>query len=61
MEPASAASAVDLQLVRILARMVLRLLDQGQDAPSRESLLRVRPEPPETPETSGEAPKGRAR
>jgi hypothetical protein len=61
MEPASAASAVDLQLVRILARMVLRLLDQGQDAPSRESLSPVRPEPPETPETSGEAPKGRAR
>jgi hypothetical protein len=61
MEPASASSAIDTQLIRTLAQMALRVLNQGLDEPSSESLSRVRPEPPETPETSSEAPKGRAR
>jgi len=61
MEPASVSSAVDMRLIRILARMALRVLDQGLDAPSSESPSRVSPEPPETPETSWDASKGRAR
>lgn len=61
MEPASVSSAVDMRLIRILAKMALQILDQGLDTPSRESPPRVSPEPPDTPETSGDAPKGRAR
>jgi hypothetical protein len=61
MEPASVSSAVDTRLIRILAQMAMQLLDQGLDAPSSKDLSRVRPEPPETLETSSAAPKGRAR
>ena len=61
MEPASVSSAVDVRLIRTLAQMALRVLEQGLDAPSSESLSRVSPEPPDTPETSVDAPKGRAR
>jgi hypothetical protein len=61
MEPASVTSAIDLRLIRTLAKMALHVLEQGLDEPSSESLSRVHPEPPETPETSVDAPKGRAR
>jgi hypothetical protein len=61
MEPASASSGFDAKLIRILTQMALRVLDQGLDAPSRERPSRMRPEPPETPETSGDASKGPAR
>ena len=61
MEPASASSGFDATLIRILTQMALRVLDQGADAPSRERLSRGSPEHPEPPETSGDAPKGRAR
>jgi hypothetical protein len=61
MEPASVTSAVDVRLIRILAKMAWQILDQRQDEPSSESSSRVSPEPPEPPETSVDAPKGRAR
>jgi len=61
MDPASVSSATDLRLIHILAKMALRILDQGVDAPSRESLSRVSPEHLETPDPSGDASKGRAR
>jgi hypothetical protein len=61
MEPTSMGSAVDVRLIRILAKMALQILDQGLDTPSRESPSRGSPEPPETPETSWDASKGRAR
>jgi hypothetical protein len=60
MEPPSATSAIDARLIRILAQMALRVLNQGLNEPSSERLARVRPEHPETPETSWDAPKGRA-
>jgi hypothetical protein len=52
MKPAHVNSAVDFQLVRTLARMALRVLEQGRDAPSSESPSRGSPEPKETQETS---------
>jgi hypothetical protein len=52
MGPAHVNSAVDLRLIRTLARMAMQILDQGLDAPSRERLSRVSPEPKGTPETS---------
>jgi hypothetical protein len=61
MEPASVTSAIDSRLIRILAQMALRVLDQGLDAPSRERLSQASPEHPDTPEPSADAPKGRAR
>jgi hypothetical protein len=61
MEPASVTSAIETRLIRILAQMALRVLDQGHDYPPSESPAYVSPEPPETPETSWEDPKGRAR
>jgi hypothetical protein len=54
MEPARLNSAVDLRLVRTLARMALRVLEQGRDAPPSASPSRVSPEPKGTQETSGE-------
>jgi hypothetical protein len=61
MEPARVSFSFNSQLIYILARMALRVLEQGLDAPSSKDLSRVCPEPPETPETSSEAPKGCAR
>jgi hypothetical protein len=51
MEPASVTSAIDLRLIRILAKMALQLLDQGLDKPSRESLSHGNPEHKGTQET----------
>jgi hypothetical protein len=52
MEPARVSSAIDMRLIRILARMALQVLDKGQDKPSRESLPRVSPKQNQTQETS---------
>ncbi len=52
MEPAHVNSAVDVRLIRILARMALRILEQGLDEPSGERLSRGSPEPKRTQETS---------
>jgi hypothetical protein len=52
MEPAHVNSAVDVRLISTLARMALRLLDQGRDEPSGESPSRGSPEQQEKQETS---------
>jgi hypothetical protein len=59
MEPASVTSAIDLRLIRTLAKMALRVLEQGRDAPSRESPSRVSPEHQGTPETSRDGSPGK--
>jgi hypothetical protein len=52
MEPASVTSPIDVRLIRTLAKMALRVLEQGRDAPSSESPSRVSPGPKGTQETS---------
>jgi hypothetical protein len=61
MEPASVSSAIDMRLIRILAKMALQILDQGLDTPSHESPSHVSPEHKGTPEPSWDASKGRTR
>jgi hypothetical protein len=52
MGTASASSAIDLRLIRVLAAMVLQVLEKGLEQPSTESLSRVSPEHQGTQETS---------
>ena len=61
MEPASATSAIDSRLIRILAQMAMQILDQRQEEPSSERLSPGSPEHPEPSESSWDASKGRAR
>jgi hypothetical protein len=44
MGPASLSSAIDMRLIRTLAKIALRILDKGLDEPSSESLSHVSPE-----------------
>lgn len=59
MEPARVSSAVDMRLIRILAKMALRILDTGLDGPPSESFSRVSPGQQETQDTSRDGSRGR--
>jgi hypothetical protein len=62
MGSASASSAIDLRLIRILTAMALQILEKGLEQPPTESLSRVSPEHQGTQETSRDSsrakPKG---